>query len=550
MKKIVIILFFFALASGFAQERNAPLLGRPTGGGAELILWQYSLNSYVGNTLESAGADKYKISVSSSKSYGADNPLTSAEGYRIVPVRVLDTLLDGKPIGKSIFPKLALRVADAGSLLDTFTTIDPIDFSQVNLDSTATKRIVLRNIGQSTLYLANGTLFDTTTSTLLEFQNVGETYILRSDPEMNNEIAWQTRYLEPTPIQGDPLLYADRTFDDLDFIIGPGDTASVYIDTRPEVVGRKNDTLHIDFSNGFNTMTYDLPMILESTWTLDYKISSLKARPVTPSHDVEFHDTILVSNNLGRRTRVASMRLVFQFDPQNIFITGFELNPDFFSSEWTYNIQDYRQSEKDGIILIEAFAEGNIALKQTAQSSEDLNYFEGGSNGEESVLCILKGKQLLGASDTTFVDLDDTQSQHNFSTDYLMARDAALVADASPFMTTTGGTIVSDSLLFSEQLAVRPPDAQGRIVQMYPNPVGNSKFITVVVDIEIEEEIEGRLVFVNPYTGREDGGSEKMSFKPGTNIVALRVPEYRSETYLVALEFKEFNDAKLLNIIK
>ena len=393
-------------------------------------------------------------------------------------------------------------------------------------------------------------MFDTTTSTLLEFQNVGETYILRSDPEMNNEIAWQTRHLEATPIQGDPLLYADRTFDDLDFIIGPGDTASVYIDTRPEVVGRKNETLHIDFSNGFNTMTYDLPMILESTWTLDYKISSLKARPVTPSHDVEFHDTIMVSNNLGRRTRVASMRLVFQFDPQNIFITGFELNPDFFSSEWTYNIQDYRQSEKDGIILIEAFAEGNIALKQTAQSSEDLNYFEGGSNGEESVLCILKGKQLLGASDTTFVELDDTQSQHNFSTDYLMDRDAALVADASPFMTTTGGTIVSDSLLFSEQLAVRPPDAQGRIVQMYPNPVGNSKFITVVVDIEIEEEIEGRIVFVDPYTGREDGGSEKISFKPGTNIVALRVPEYKSETYLVALEFKEFNDAKLLNIIK
>ena len=87
-------------------------------------------------------------------------------------------------------------------------------------------------------------------------------------------------------------------------------------------------------------------------------------------------------------------------------------------------------------------------------------------------------------------------------------------------------------------------------MQMYPNPVGNSKFITVVVDIEIEEEIEGRIVFVDPYTGREDGGSEKISFKPGTNIVALRVPEYKSETYLVALEFKEFNDAKLLNIIK
>jgi hypothetical protein len=550
MKKIIIIFLIIANLGLFAQERNAPALGKAPDGTTQLIMWQYGLNSATAEGLQSQGTDKFKIHSSSFTSLGSNVPLATPDGYTITPLRVIDTLINGRRVSQCLFPKLAIRNGDDTSSLDGMLTIDPMNFGEVNLDSSSTKRLVLRNTGHSTLYLSTGNMFDTTNATILNNQNVGESYIMRADAEMDTEVAWQTRTTESAPIQGDDLQYADQAFDDFQIAIPPGDTASIYVDTRPTIVGRKDDTLRIDFTNGFQDFNYNIPLLMQSTWTIDYKISSLSSRPVTPTHDSEFLDTIRIANNRGNRTRIASMRFVFKFDPQNIYITGFELNPDFFSSDWTYNVEDFRETEKEGIISIEAYAEGNIALKQTATSSEDLLYFDSGTDGEEVVLCILKGKQLLGTSDTTYVDLDENLSQHNFSTDYLMDRDASLVADASPYMIALGGQIIADSLLFSDQLTVSAPGSLGRITKMYPNPVGDADFVTVVVELDAEEEVEGKLVFVDPYTGNTHSSSSNISFKPGENIIALRVPKIELESYLVALELQKLNDAKLLNIVK
>lgn len=547
--KIIFLLAFIILLPATAQERNAPVPGKDAGGNVQLYIWQQGLSPLSAQNLQTApGPGQLVISNAKLTNLEYNPSMATPEGLKIQPLRLLDTLNSGDSLMNTLFPMLAVNFEGSGLALDSFRTSAPVDFGYVDLDSTATKRVVLRNIGNSRLLLPVGNFYDTTSRSFIAGLDLGKTYIARNNPVYLNDVEWQTRQAEPPPVQGDPLQYADSASDNLIISLAPGDTVSFFVDARPTVLGRKYDTLVFEYADGLQAFSERIPMSILSAWTVKYSMKECRVRPATPSYDGTFEDTVMVYGNKGKRTRITSMRVAISFDPRDICVTGFEPNEDVFPEGWKFNVQNVVESEKYGRIFIDAWADTNIVLKQSAADPDQLSYFESGTAGSE-VFGVIKARKLLGTGDSTLVEIDSLQSRHNYSMDYLFDTDTEIFDEALPYMTTVGGLVISDSLMFADKLYLGASFLDFRITNMFPNPAGQATEITVDLFVYTAAAVDAKIGFIDPYTGNKEGTEITHTFAPGANSIDLNIEHLGGESYFVYIKTENTTDVWLLNIM-
>ncbi|MBM2815750.1 MAG: hypothetical protein HW421_2512 [Ignavibacteria bacterium] len=549
LKKTIPALFIVFCLCGIIKAQSPPLLPPDWGDGTpSYILWSWGFHSGADSMSKAPGLRLYGAALTG-LSYPIKFLSLDVAKWSVQGVRVLDNINYGDSLKNTIFPVPVVRVAEPGRRLDGFKYSEPIDFHSVDLDSIATKQVILRNTGHSKLNIPMSEFYSSSSRAFTGVTTTTLAYIQRSDQVQANEVKWQIRDTEAAPRPGDTLVNTTRDKDTIIAALNPGDTISFYIDALPRIVGRKVDSLVFERMDGLDKSSYSIPIKLLSTWTMFYDFGSNNVRAATPSYSGDFIDTIRISNNKGNRTRITSMRLAMTFNKYNLFIKDFEFDSTAFPAGWKFRIDSLSKNEKNGLVLVEAWADTNYLLKQGTISSEDLSYFVNGNADTAIVIGRIKGMQLLGTSDSTEMNIDTSRSQHNFSTDYLAVRDSALKTDKIPYIRTIRGVIISDSLAFLKHRLLAGPTMSALIENVYPNPVGDNSNLSV--ELSANTEITASLKIYETLTGAEIKNIfDNKKLKNGKESVSFNVKDLNSGNYFIVLKSANGSDIWMLNVIK
>ncbi|MDQ1265034.1 MAG: Secretion system C-terminal sorting domain [Bacteroidota bacterium] len=548
MKKLILIITALIAIQAALEAQQSPLLTKePTTGKIEYIIWQSGINpasdkvyAVDSTAIHAAGISPIQLPV---RLQTRDGRLKVSMLRLLYPPNYGDTLLN------NVFPVPVVLAANSGKPLDGFTQSESINFDKVDLDSTATQRVVMRNAGNSVLVIPRGWFYNVNSQKLEDGIIISSAGIARSDAIQNREVSWQMRDIEPAPRQGEQLKYAGAGKDNLDVRLNPGDTMSFYLDVLPTVVGRKNDSLLLSLNDGLNSHRYSIPLSILATWTLFFDMGDIAAKPSTASLKGEFIDTIKITHNKGERARISSMRYAVSFDPRNIFIEDVSLNKDTFPDGWSLGTIDLRNNEKNGYIIIEAQADTNFLIKQFSQDPADFSYFTAGTDDTVAILGYVKGLQLLGPSEYTALNIDTNISRHNFSINYMPDSDSALITERLPYISTVRGLITADSLMFLSQRLLEKGGLAAKILNVFPNPAGLQSITTI--EIETYRDTYINLCVYDAVTGAKQGDifSGRIA-KPTKRTFTIDVKNFPSGAYLLTLQSGDSSDLWLLNILK